>query len=247
MGEGALSLVTALQERLGYCFVRQELLEQALRHCSSLPDREGEGMDPAHAKGSDWHNERLEFLGDAVLNLMISHILFKTYPHASEGTLSQWRASLVNTRSLSGIGRDLGLGGVLHLGRGEALSGGREKPSILAGTVEAILGAAYLDGGEGAVQIIVERLFQPLIASCEPEKAGKDYKTLLQELLQAEGRLLPVYRVVSVSGAPHQREFAVECVAAGLPPGQGVGQSKRAAEQEAARMVVAQLAQGELA
>lgn len=235
MGDAApvSSCLDPLQELMGYRFVHPALLEQALHHRSSLPD------SAAGTNGSDWHNERLEFLGDAVLTLQVSRILFQTHQHAPEGTLSQWRATLVNTLTLSNLARDLGLGELLFLGRGEALSGGREKRSILAGTLEAILGAAYLDGGEDAAAEVVQRLFHPLLAAIEPEQSGKDYKSLLQELLQATGRLLPVYRVTAVNGAPHQREFSVECIAQEAPPGHGTGPSKRAAEQEAARMVMA--------
>lgn len=228
-----------LLERLGYCFRNEGLVVQALTHRSSrLPGLRSSsvGQNPL-VGGEEGHYERLEFLGDAVLGLLVSRLLFFRFPQASEGALSQWRSQLVSTESLAAIGRDLALGGCLQLGRGEVLSGGRNKSSIMADAVEAVLGAIYLDGGEEGVLPVVERLFGPLLSSIDPEHSGKDFKTLLQERLQADGLSLPTYLVVAVAGAAHDRTFTVECVADGVPPGRGEGRSKRQAEQEAARSV----------
>ncbi|MBF0175552.1 MAG: ribonuclease III [Magnetococcales bacterium] len=223
-----------LQDRIGYRFLNQSLLHQALRHRSSLLP-EGEGDLPV---GSQWHNERLEFLGDAVLSLLISDLLFTRFPDLAEGALSRWRATLVNTDALSHLGREMGLGNCLQMGHGEELSGGREKNSILGNAMEALLGAIYLDGGHAAAQRVVNRMFADAIAAIRPERPGKDCKSLLQEKLQSLGRPLPVYRVIQAEGAPHQRIFTIECVADGLPPRRGQGQTKRTAEREAARRML---------
>ncbi len=224
-----------LQERLGYHFQNQELLRQALRHRSGPPPVAEES--PAGA-GGQWHNERLEFLGDAVLNLLISGQLYTRFPGLDEGALSRWRASLVSIDALSRLGRALDLGCCLELGHGEALSGGREKNSILGNAMEAILGAIYLDGGHVAARRVVGTMFAAALAGIQVDQSGKDFKSLLQERLQGLGRPLPVYRVVQAEGAPHQRLFTVECLAEGLPSGRGQGSTKRAAEREAARMLL---------
>ncbi|MBF0152528.1 MAG: ribonuclease III [Magnetococcales bacterium] len=223
-----------LQSNFGYHFKNQELLQQALRHRSSLPPT-GENQPGATLP---WHNERLEFLGDAVLNLLISELLFNQFPDLDEGALSRWRATLVNTDSLSHFSRKIDLGNCLHMGHGEALSGGREKNSILGNAMEAVLGAIYLDGGHDAVREVVRKMFTATIAAMQTGQPGKDFKSLLQEKLQGLGRPLPIYRVIQAEGAPHQRTFTVECAADGLPPGQGQGSTKRSAEREAARMVL---------
>ncbi|MEO5368762.1 MAG: ribonuclease III [Magnetococcus sp. DMHC-1] len=226
-----------LQNNIGYHFQNQELLQQALRHRSSPPPLPREG-DAASAVGAQWHNERLEFLGDAVLNLLVSDLLFTRFPHLAEGALSRWRSTLVNIDSLSDLARLIDLGSCLQMGHGEALSGGRQKNSILGDAMEALLGAIYLDGGHGAVQQVVRQMFAGAVAAIQPEQPGKDFKSLLQEKLQSLGRPLPLYRVVQAEGAPHQRIFTVECVAEGLPTGRGQGQTKRTAEREAARMLL---------
>lgn len=225
-----------LQSRLGYRFQREGILTQSLIHRScparlALPAADG-------TRGAIWHNERMELLGDAVLNLLISHLLYDHFPDAPEGTLSQWRSSLVNTHSLSCISRDLGLGSLIRMGHGEEKSGGRDKPTILADALEALLGAIYLDGGYEAVQEVGERLFRERMAALRPDYAQRDYKSLLQERLQAHGQPLPEYRPVAITGAPHDRRFEIICMLNGLERGCGVGRSKREAEQEAARQAL---------
>lgn len=230
-----------LEGRLGYAFRQPELLRQSLIH-RSCPARQAMTAPVAEGgKSPMWHNERMEFLGDAVLNVLISRLLYDNFPDAPEGTLSQWRASLVNTQILSRISRDLGLGALIRMGHGEEKSGGREKPTILADALEALLGAIYLDGGYEAVGGVGERLFVTLLATIQPGHPERDYKSLLQEWLQAHGQPLPEYRPVSISGAPHDRRFEIICLLNGHERGSGVGRSKREAEQEAARHALAYL------
>jgi ribonuclease-3 len=205
---------------LGYAFKRPELLRQALTHRSF---------------GAN-NNERLEFLGDSVLNCAVAATLYRTYPRLSEGDLSRLRAHLVKEPSLAGIARHIGLGGLLVLGEGELRSGGAERPSILADGVEALIGAVFLDGGFAAAEDVVARLYAGLLENLDPRILGKDPKTLLQEHLQARRLALPAYAIVSVSGEAHRQEFQVECVIAALDIRTvGKGASRRAAEQEAAR------------
>ncbi|MBF0283463.1 MAG: ribonuclease III [Magnetococcales bacterium] len=220
-----------LESRLAYLFADRRLLQTALTHRSW--DRI-KGEVPFMAGP---HNERLEFLGDAVLNLVISEQLFQRLPAADEGVLSHWRAQLVNTTALAEMARSLGLGELLRLGRGEARSGGGEKPTLLADALEAVLGAMLLDGGLDAARTFILRQFDEGLAGAQPEHLRKDFKSLLQELLQAESRPLPHYQVVTLSGAPHERHFTVECRVEGVPPALGEGRSRRAAEHEAARLV----------
>nr|CRH04550.1 Ribonuclease 3 [Candidatus Magnetococcus massalia] len=231
--ETYLPSLESLEERLNYGFSNPALLQLALTHRSSpLENLVDDGS------ASLAHNERLEFLGDAVLSLIISRLLYNRFKEAPEGLLSQWRAMLVNTRSLSEVGRELELGSHLRMGRGEAKSGGRNKHSILGNGLEAILGAIYLDGGYEPVNQVVEQLFASRIAAIEPKQQGKDYKTMLQEYLQADSEPLPVYEVRSEEGPPHNRLFSVVCMVKGSPAGDGQGRSKRAAEQVAAQQAL---------
>lgn len=229
--------IQALQHHFGYFFANPDLLFQALTH-RSFPRK---AEDAADAGSAGWHNERLEFLGDAVLDLVVSSMLFERHADASEGSLSHWRSSLVNTRSLSEVGKSLSLGDYLQLGRGEALSGGREKTSILGNCLEALFGAIFLDGGFDAAKVVIRQLLKPRLDTLDHGRWDKDYKTLLQEYLQSQGMLLPDYRVVSVTGAPHERFFCVECQVERAEPGIGYGRSKRLAEQAAAGEVLAGL------
>ncbi|MBF0270810.1 MAG: ribonuclease III [Magnetococcales bacterium] len=225
-------------DRFDHTFADLSLLRLALTHRSVAQD-EPEGSRVA---GDDeelpGHNERLEFLGDAVLDLAVSELLYHRFPDSPEGELSHWRASLVNTGALGAMGQELGLGARLRLGRGEALSGGREKPSILGNCIEAILGAVFLDGGWPAVERVAKRLFGPRMDRFSPGGECKDFKTALQERLQATGRPLPRYELVELSGAPHERLFRVDCRVEERIRGRGEGPSKRRAEQEAARAVM---------
>jgi ribonuclease-3 len=209
-----------LLERLGYSFQQPRLLRQALTHRSfGTP-----------------HNERLEFLGDAVLNCAIAALLFERFPGLPEGHLSRLRAALVNQDSLSELAQKLDLGPALQLGEGELKSGGFRRPSILADALEAILGAVYLDAGFDAAAALVRRLFEARLQAVDPRTMGKDPKTLLQEHLQGRGLALPRYAVLSVQGEAHEQHFHVECSIPELAIRTlGEGPSRRAAEQSAAR------------
>ena len=215
----------ALSARLGYRFRDPGLLRQALTHRSY----------------GALHNERLEFLGDGVLNCVIASLLYHRFPRLPEGDLSRLRANLVNQDCLSQLALALELGECLLLGEGELKSGGFRRPSILADALEAVLGAAFLDGGYGAAADIVQRVYAPIVAELDPKALIKDAKTLLQEYLQGRRLPLPRYQVVSVSGEAHEQHFQVECVIPELDiRTQGEGSSRRAAEQQAARLAYEQ-------
>ncbi len=210
----------ALEERLGYVFVQRALLEQAVTHRSH----------------GAIHNERLEFLGDAVLNCAIAQILFQKYARLDEGDLSRLRANLVKQQSLADIAERLVLSDFLRLGEGEMKSGGFRRPSILADTMEAIFGAIFLDSGFDAARGVIGKLFDPVLKHVDPKTLGKDSKTLLQEYLQGKRIALPVYTVVETRGAAHNQEFEVECAIPKLEISvRGTGRSRRAAEQSAAK------------
>lgn len=217
-----------LTTRLGYSFHAPGLLRQALTHRSfGTP-----------------HNERLEFLGDGVLNCVIAALLYQRFPNLPEGHLSRLRAALVNQDTLSRLANDLALGDHLQLGEGEMKSGGFRRPSILADALEAILGAVYLDGGFDAAASLVAHIYQSLLDGLDPKALGKDPKTLLQEYLQSRRLPLPQYQVVSVQGEAHDQHFEVECVVPELSiRTTGEGASRRAAEQEAARAAYEQAQQ----
>jgi len=210
----------ALEERLGYTFVQHTLLEQAVTHRSH----------------GAIHNERLEFLGDAVLNCAIAQILFQKYVRLDEGDLSRLRANLVKQQSLADIAERVVLSDFLRLGEGEMKSGGFRRPSILADTMEAIFGAIFLDSGFDAARNVIGKLFDPVLKTVDPKTLGKDSKTLLQEYLQGKRIALPVYTVVETRGAAHNQEFEVECSIPKLEINvRGTGRSRRAAEQSAAK------------
>lgn len=217
--------LTALEQRLGYQFQTPALLEQAVTHRSH----------------GAVHNERLEFLGDAVLNCTIAQLLYQKYARLNEGDLSRLRANLVKQQSLADIAEKLELSQFLRLGEGEMKSGGFRRPSILADTMEAIYGAVLVDGGFEAARDTIARLFEPVLKSVDPKTLGKDSKTLLQEYLQGRRLPLPVYAVVETRGAAHNQEFEVEC---GIPKLEisvrGTGRSRRAAEQSAAKQALEQ-------
>jgi ribonuclease-3 len=204
-------------------------LDQALTHRS----RANEEGDPAGG------NERLEFLGDAVLDLVVSELLMERHADAPEGTLSRARATVVNTRALAVHARELGLDRAVRLGRGEDRSSGRKKPSILANVLEAVLGAIYLDGGLASARAFVEREFTEALVRAGESRA--DPKTRLQELLQAAGERTPDYRTTAASGPDHAKEFQVEVCVGERVLGRGTGHSKREAEQEAARCALVAL------
>jgi ribonuclease-3 len=213
------SAFSELQIRLGYAFQQASLLQQALTHRSFSAD----------------HNERLEFLGDSVLNLSVSHLLYAQLSSLPEGDLSRIRANLVKQDTLHQLAKTLELPAVMRLGEGEMRSGGQNRPSILADALEAIIGAVYLDGGYSAAQALVERLFDKLDINPDMQAVGKDPKTELQEWLQGRKLSLPKYTVIGTSGAAHRQQFEVSCEVTELrQTQQGSGASRRAAEQAAA-------------
>jgi ribonuclease-3 len=212
-----------LESNLDYRFKDTKLLLQALSHRSI---------------GSN-NNERLEFLGDSLLNAVISIQLYDNYPQLEEGALTRMRASLVNQGALASVARDLGLGEYLLLGAGELKSGGQRRASILADTLEAILGAIYIDGGFESIRTVIIKQFDTRLAASMLRNTPKDNKTQLQELLQARDLPLPKYNVESVSGEAHQQVFKVSCSVDSLGvSAYGVAGNRRAAEQEAARCVL---------
>jgi len=215
-----------LQQALGYTFVRSDLLTHALTHRSY----------------GALNNERLEFLGDSVLNCTVARALYDAFPELPEGSLSRLRANLVRQETLADIAVTLKLGDSLRLGEGELKSGGFRRPSILADALESLFGAIFLDAGFEAAQCVVRGLFDPLVAKIDPRASGKDAKTELQEMLQSRRLPLPDYRLVGTQDEAHDQSFIVECVLAKpVLSTRGVGKSRRAAEQEAARLACAAL------
>ena len=218
--------MTELSERLEYQFNNPELLAQAFRHASYVNE-----VGDCDLKD----NETLEFLGDAVLDLAIGHILMELFKSANEGELSKCRASVVSERGLFDLARELRLGDYLLLGRGEELSGGREKPSILANTLEALVGAIYLDGGFPRTREIIHKLFISTIERMEIETLRSDYKSLLQEYTQQRFKSRPDYLLLSETGPAHERTFRIAIYLNGELKAEGEGRSKKEAEQEAAK------------
>jgi ribonuclease-3 len=220
----------ALTKRLGYRFKDPGLLRTALTHRSH---------------GSP-HNERLEFLGDSVLNCIVADELFRRFPQLTEGELSRARAVIVRQQTLAERASELGLGPLLLLGEGELRSGGAERPSMLADALEALIGAVYIDGGFAAARKLVQRIFRPVLETSDASKVlGKDPKTLLQEYLQGRHIALPRYSIVATAGEPHKQRFTVECTIAQLAIRTlGEGSSRRAAEQDAAGLAYNRIAAG---
>jgi ribonuclease-3 len=215
---------STLEAVLGYTFLDRRLLEQALRHASWCNEHAAEQLDD---------NERLEFLGDAVLDLVVGHKLMTRYPQLREGELSVTRSQVVSEAGLSEVAGQLGIGGWLVLGKGEEKSGGRTKPSILADVFEAILAAVYLDGGFAAAVEIVDRLLAHRIETVE-FKGFYDFKTRLQETAQARLKATPTYRVVQELGPDHDKRFVVAVSLGNEEWARAVGKSKKEAEQMAA-------------
>jgi ribonuclease III len=211
----------SLQDRLGVA-VGSDLLQRALTHRSF-----------AYENGGLPTNERLEFLGDAVLGLVVTDTLYRAHPELPEGQLAKLRSAVVNAKALADVGRSLDLGAHLRLGRGEEATGGRDKGSILADTVEAVLGAVYLDRGLAEAEALVHRLFDPLIDSASGLGAGLDWKTSLQELTANNGLGVPEYQIWD-TGPDHEKFFTAVVRVAGEDRGSGSGRSKKEAEQEAA-------------
>ena len=212
-------ILETLQQRLQHSFRNPALLVQALTHRSFSLD----------------HNERLEFLGDSVLNLGVAHMLYQRLSTLPEGDLSRVRANLVKQDTLHHLAVELGLSGILRLGEGEMRSGGQKRASILADALEAVLGAVYLDAGFDAAHALVQRIFSGVEINPDMQAVGKDPKTELQEWLQARKLKLPIYRVVGTLGAAHRQTFDVECEIPELARCErGIGASRRAGEQAAA-------------
>ena len=214
----------ALQKRLEHVFTQPKLLVQALTHRSFSSD----------------HNERIEFLGDSVLNLAVASLLYEQLSELPEGDLSRVRANLVKQDTLHQVAVSLGLPDMLRLGEGEAKSGGQKRPSILADAVEALIGAVYLDAGFDVAASLVRRLFKDVEINARMPAIGKDPKTELQEWLQGRKMNLPIYRVVGTQGAAHKQIFDVECeIVEYRRAERGVGGSRRAGEQAAAIAMLA--------
>jgi ribonuclease-3 len=212
----------ALDRALGVRFRNAALRELAVTHRSYAFERE-----------LGHNNERLEFLGDAVLGLVVTDMAFRDFPELPEGDLAKLRAAIVNMTTLADVARDLDLGAFIFLGKGEEMSGGRGKASILADALEATLGAVYVDRGLDVARKLIERLFRPRMIAYVRGEGGRDYKTILQEVASSELHALPEYRI-SERGPDHEKEFTATVFLAGESWGSGTGRSKKEAEQQAA-------------
>ncbi|RLB22158.1 MAG: ribonuclease III [Deltaproteobacteria bacterium] len=216
-----------LCQRLGYQFRDISLLLNALCHASFSNEQPQLELE---------NNERLEFLGDAVLELAVSHILMDRFAQAEEGTLSRYRAALVDETGLYQVAMAIGLGKYIFLGKGEELSGGREKPSILADAMEALIGAVYIDGGFDQAKRVIVKLFSSRIEDLGNKDMIHDFKSLLQELTQQRYKTIPAYRLVEEWGPPHDKVFRVSLAIRGEVVAHGEGKSKKEAEQRAAKV-----------
>jgi ribonuclease-3 len=214
-----------LQETLPHRFSNLDLLEEALRHSSFVNEQSDTDMRD---------NERLEFLGDAVLNLVIGDLLMQTYPQMREGDLSRIRANMVNETQLAEIARGINLGSYLQLGKGEIQSNGRDKSSLLANAFEAVVAAIFRDNGLDAAAAVIQHHFKDLVASAPTATGVQDYKSRLQEEVQSSIREIPQYQVIDESGPDHEKIFTVS-MTVGKIQTQGTGRSKKSAEQDAAR------------
>jgi ribonuclease-3 len=226
-----------LTAALDYAFQDPELLRIALLHPSAVSSGRGKrSKKPSDKVGRSADNQRLEFLGDRVLGIVIAEMLFRAFPDEDEGALARRLAALVRQDSLDAVAREIALGRYLTISRGEDESGGRANPAILADACEALIGAIYLDGGLDAARTFVERHWRPKMDA--EAKPPQDAKTALQEWAQAAGLALPLYTVVKSEGPPHDPVFEVEVTVAGQEPASARGRSKRAAEQAAARQLL---------
>ncbi len=224
--------LAALQETLGVSFNDVSLLEQALVHSSYINE------NPDFALTS---NERLEFLGDAVLGLIVAEKLYQDSPQLNEGEMTKLRAALVRRDTLARLARAIGLGEYLYLGKGEEASGGRHKPANLAAALEAVIAAVFLDRGSSIVGDLILRLLDIELQKVVSQGTGVDYKSELQELIQAREQQPPAYYVIETTGPDHDKRFTVEVRLGAALLGQGSGKSKKAAETEAARSALEQL------
>lgn len=220
----------ALEEKLGYRFTNRAFLENALTHSSYANENKAKGLQS---------NERLEFLGDSILGMVVADHLYRNHPDLPEGELTRTRAALVCEESLVEVAAELNLGEYLRLGKGEESGGGRKRPSIQADAVEAVLAAVYLDGGIGSARKIIQRYI--LCREIEGLNSSRDYKTALQELVQRESGQVLKYRLTGEEGPDHDKRFFVEVDLNGTPVGSGKGHSKKEAEQMAAKAAIAKL------
>lgn len=220
-----------IQHSLGYWFKDLSILKQALTHRSYVNE---------HPESAMGHNERLEFLGDAVLNLTLSDLLLRKYPNLPEGMLSKIRAGQVNEKKLAVLSFQLGLGTFLLIGKGEEQTGGREKASILANAFEAVLGALYLEGGFQAAMTFIDRLFRSHLDD-DQTRSARDHKTFLQEYCQGTLKTMPAYTVYREEGPDHQKIFFVEVKIEGQVVSKGKGKTKKEAQQKAAEEALKQL------
>ncbi len=220
---------TELQNKLDVTFKDPSLLQQAFVHRSYLNE------NPDFKLGS---NERLEFLGDAFLSLVIAEVLYSEFGEMSEGEMTKIRSALVRQDSLAHLASSLGLGEYLYLGQGEEKGGGRKRPRNLACTMEALIGAAFMDRGFDAAKDFVLRMFEPGLSEVRQQGLASDHKSKLQELIQAERQARPAYRLVEAVGPDHDKTFCVEVVVGGEVLGRGCGKSKQAAEKDAARLAL---------
>jgi len=230
-----LADLTGLEKRLGVHFKDRSLLEQALVHPSFVNENPAPGLVS---------NERLEFLGDAVLGAAIAELLFEMEMRLSEGEMTQLKAALVKRDTLAGLASELALGDYLKLGRGEEASGGRRRPANLANALEAVVGAIFQDAGWEAARDFVTRILGPRLGQVVAAGGFADYKSRLQELAQARFGITPTYRVIQDTGPPHQRHFTVEVRIGDEAWGVGEGPTKRGAEMEAARQALEGLSPG---
>ncbi len=227
-----MSDIAELQKTLGVTFKRLSLLEQALVHSSYVNE------NPAHVSG---HNERLEFLGDAVLGFIVADKLYRAFPGITEGEMTRLRAAVVRRDALARVARIIKLGDFLYMGKGEESSGGRNKTPNLAGALEAVIAAVYIDRGVKVTGDMVIRLLDEEWEGAVSRGAGADYKSKLQELVQARFQLTPDYRLVKEAGPDHDKTFTVEVNIGGDVTGSGTGKSKKLAETEAARAALERL------
>ncbi len=225
--------MNSLAEKLGYTFKNVELMRKSLTHKSFHNEMSGTSQN--------FHNETLEFLGDAVLDLVLSVELYKAYEAKDEGELSKLRASLVNESTLAEIGAELGIQHEMFLGKGERISGGMAKPRLLASALEALIGAIYLDGGYDAAYRVLQKLFANRITVAPEERGQSDHKTLLQELIQDRHRMTPVYEVLGEEGPDHEKIYHVTVSFKDQSLAVGSGRTKKQAEQQAAQRALEKL------
>jgi ribonuclease-3 len=236
--EGETPPLGELERRIGYEFRDRTLLERAVSHRSWAHEQLGPGEEE---RARALHNEALEFVGDSVLGLVVAEYLFRSNPDFTEGDLSRMKHQLVSTQSLASAATRLGYGDFIRLGRGEDKTGGREKPTLLADTFEAVLAAIYLDGGLAtATHFVLRALKEDLGVATPASAAAADYKTMLQERVQAAFRVTPVYEMITTEGPPHERTFHVEARWHEMAV-KGSGSTIKAAEMDAARLALEQL------